>query len=60
MGNKAKKEIAATGAQYSNEQNINIGRTLGKVFTIIYIAVIALTIIFSIVIVIAGLSQSTG
>jgi hypothetical protein len=60
LGNKARKEIAATGAQYSNEQNINIGRTLGKVFTIIYIAVIVLTIVFSIIILIAGLSQSPG
>jgi hypothetical protein len=60
LGSKAKKEIAASGMQYSNQQNINIGRTLGKVFTIIYIAVILLTIVFSIIIVLAGLSQSTG
>ena len=33
MGSKAKKEIAATGAHYSNEQLINIGRILGIVFT---------------------------
>jgi hypothetical protein len=60
MGSKAKKEIAASGAHYSNEQNINIGRVLGKVFTFIYIAGIVLTIVFSIIIVIAGMSQSTG
>lgn len=60
MGNKARNEIAASGAQYSNEQNINIGRTLGKVFTIIYIALIALFIVFTVIILIAGLSQSTG
>jgi hypothetical protein len=60
MGSKAKKEIAASGAQYSNEQNINIGRTLGKVFTIIYIVGFALFIVFFVIIAIAGLSQSTG
>ncbi len=36
MGSKAKKEIARSGVHYSNEQNINIGRILGIVFSIIY------------------------
>jgi hypothetical protein len=56
MGSKARKEIAAAGAHYSNEQNINIGRILGLVFTIIYIVSIVLFIIFFVVI--AGLAAS--
>ena len=35
LGSKAKKEIAASGMSYSNESNINIGRVLGMVFSII-------------------------
>ena len=46
LGNKAKQDVQASGIQYSNEQNISIGRMLGKVFTIIAIVVsIVLTII---------------
>jgi hypothetical protein len=55
LGNKAKGEIQASGIQYSNEQNISIGRMLGKIFTIIAIVSIVLVIIFWIVIaVVAG------
>jgi len=60
MGNKAKREIQASGMQYSNEQNISIGRILGKVFTIIALISIALTIIITIIVVVAGVSQSGG
>jgi hypothetical protein len=60
MGNKAKREIQASGMQYSNEQNISVGRILGKVFTIIALISIALTIIITIIVVIAGVSQSGG
>ena len=49
LGNKARKEIAASGAHYANESQINTGRMLGKVFTIIYIAFIVLTIVLSII-----------
>jgi hypothetical protein len=48
LGNKAKKDIQMSGVQYSNEQNISVGRMLGKIFTIIAIVTIALTIIFAI------------
>lgn len=58
LGNKAKKDVQASGIQYSNEQNISIGRMLGKVFTIIYLVSIALTIIFTIVI--FGIAASQG
>jgi hypothetical protein len=55
LGNKAKNDIRASGFQYSNEQNISIGRMLGKVFTILAIVSIVLVIIFWIVIaVVAG------
>src|SRR5215217_5641259 len=50
LGNKAKQEVQASGIQYSNEQNISIGRMLGKIFTIIAIVTIVLVIIFWIVI----------
>ncbi len=58
LGNKARREIAASGASYANESQINTGRMLGKVFTIIYIAFIVLTIIFTIILVAVGASQS--
>lgn len=58
LGNKARNEIAASGAHYTNEQNINTGRMLGKVFTIIYIAIVALTIVGSILL--AILAAATG
>jgi hypothetical protein len=50
LGNKAKQEVQASGIQYSNEQNISIGRMLGKVFTIIAIVTIVIVIISLIVI----------
>jgi hypothetical protein len=60
LGNKAKREMQASGIQYSNEQNVSIGRMLGKVFTIIALASIALTIIIAIIIAIVAASQSGG
>lgn len=57
LGNKAKAEIQASGIHYSNEQNVSIGRMLGKIFTIIAIVSIALGIIFWIIVAIAA-SQS--
>jgi hypothetical protein len=60
LGNKAKKEIQASGVQYANEQNISIGRMLGKIFTIIALVSIALTIIITIIVVAVGVSQSGG
>ena len=54
LGNKAKKEIQASGMQYSNEQNISIGRMLGKIFTIIAIVWIVFVIIWIIIAVIAA------
>jgi hypothetical protein len=57
LGNKARAEIQASGIHYSNEQNVSIGRMLGKIFTIIAIVSIALAIIFWIIVAIAA-SQS--
>jgi hypothetical protein len=57
LGNKARAEIQASGIHYSNEQNVSIGRMLGKIFTIIAIVSIALGIIFWIIVAIAA-SQS--
>ena len=54
LGNKAKKDIQTSGIQYSNEQNISIGRMLGKIFTIIAIISIVFVIILWIVIAIAS------
>ena len=58
LGNKARREIAASGASFANESQINTGRMLGKVFTIIYIVFLVLTIIFTIILVAVGASQS--
>jgi hypothetical protein len=57
LGNKARAEIQASGIHYSNEQNVSIGRMLGKIFTIIAIISIVLVIIFWIIVAIAA-SQS--
>jgi hypothetical protein len=57
LGNKAKKEIQASGIQYSNEQNVSVGRMLGKIFTIIALVSIAITIIIVIIVAI-GVGQS--
>ena len=48
MGTQAKKEIAASG-QYAFEGNLKTGTLIGKIFTILYIIGIALSIILSIV-----------
>jgi hypothetical protein len=50
LGNKAKREIQTSGIQYSNEQNISVGRMLGKIFTIIAIISIVFVIIVWIII----------
>jgi hypothetical protein len=54
LGNKALREIATSGATYSNVSQIRTGRMLGKVFTIIYIVLIVLYIVFFIVIIAAS------
>jgi hypothetical protein len=54
LGNKAKKDIQISGVQYSNEQNISVGRMLGKIFTIIAIVSLVLVIIVWIIIAIAA------
>lgn len=59
MGNRAIKEIQASGASYSNESQIRTGRMLGKVFTIIYIVLIVLYVVFLIV-VLATVGASGG
>src|SRR3712207_5178444 len=58
LGNKALREITASGASYSNLSQIRTGRMLGKVFTIIYIVFIVLYIIFFVVI--FGIAASQG
>ncbi len=57
LGNKAKRDIQTSGIQYTNEQNIAVGRMLGKIFTIIAIVSIVLVIIFWIIIAIAANSS---
>jgi hypothetical protein len=58
LGNKAMKEIRASGQTYSNEQTINIGRILGIVFTIIYLVSIVFTIIFVIIVAVAAMNTN--
>ena len=60
LGSKARKEIAASGAHYSNEQNINIGRILGMVFTIIYAVSIVLAIVISVIALVALGASASG
>jgi hypothetical protein len=57
LGNKAKRDIQTSGIQYSNEQNISVGRMLGKIFTIIAIISIVFVIILWIIIAIAASSS---
>jgi hypothetical protein len=57
LGNKAKRDIQTSGIQYSNEQNVSIGRMLGKIFTIIAIISIVFVIIVWIIIAIAATSS---
>ena len=45
LGSKAQKEIAASGQHYSNEQNINIGKIMGMVLSILALAGIVITIV---------------
>jgi hypothetical protein len=58
LGNKTLREITASGASYSNVSQIRTGRMLGKVFTIIYLVLIVLYIVFFIVIL--GIAASQG
>ena len=58
LGNKTLREIAASGASYSNVSQIRTGRMLGKVFTIIYIVFIVLYIVA--LIVIFGVAATQG
>ena len=60
LGSKAKKEIAASGIHYSNEQNVNIGRILGMVFSILYAVSIVLTIVAVIILFVFAASTSGG
>jgi hypothetical protein len=54
LGNKAKAEVQASGVNYTNEQNISIGRMLGKIFTILAIVWIAFVIIWIIIALVAA------
>jgi hypothetical protein len=53
MGSKVQKEMAATGARYSNESNINVGKILGMVTTILGLIGIVLVIVYIIIMVVA-------
>ncbi|MDN5804039.1 MAG: hypothetical protein L0H26_05540 [Microlunatus sp.] len=53
LGSKAQKEIAASGARYSNEQNINIGKILGMVLTILAIIGLVIGVVVAVIAVLA-------
>lgn len=59
LGSKAQKEIASSGASYSNEGNIKIGKILGIITTIWGLFWIVIAIVFAIVGVIAASSAGT-
>lgn len=52
MGSKAQKEMAASGTRYSNESNINVGKILGMVTTILGLLGILLVIVYIIIMVV--------
>ena len=64
MGATAMKEVSTSGVRYSNESNINAGRILGKIVTII--ALVGLTIgiliwlVFGVLLFGIGISQGLG
>lgn len=62
MGNKVMNEIRSSGQPHANEQNVNIGRILGIVFSIIQIISIVIGIIWIIffVVVAASVGASGG
>jgi hypothetical protein len=58
MGNKALKEIRASGINYSNEQQIVIGRILGMVLTIVALVAIVFIGIAVLILVIGAATQA--
>ena len=58
MGSKALKEIKASGINYSNEQQLVIGRVLGMVITIIALVALVFFIVFFIIIAITAVTQA--
>jgi hypothetical protein len=58
MGSKALKEIKASGINYSNEQQIVIGRVLGMVITILALVALVFFIVFFIIIAITAVTQA--
>jgi hypothetical protein len=57
MGSKAMKEIRASGVRYSNESQLNIGRILGMVLTILYAISLVGIIVFFIIIAVVAVNQ---
>jgi hypothetical protein len=58
MGSKAQKEIAASGVRYANEQNINIGKIIGMVISILAIIGLVIGIVAIIAVVIGAAASS--
>ena len=54
LGNKANNEIQSSGIHYTDEQNISVGRMLGKIFTIIAASAIVLWVVIAAVEAIQG------
>jgi hypothetical protein len=54
LGSKALKEIQASGARYSNEDQIRVGRVLGMIITILAIIGLVFAVIFLIIAAIAA------
>ena len=45
LGSKARKEIQASAIQYSNESNVNAGRILGMVLSIVWLVFVGIMIL---------------
>lgn len=59
LGSKALKEIQATGARYSNEDQLRAGRLLGMIITILAIIGLVFLVVFLIVAIIAATTASS-
>ncbi len=60
MGNKALREIDASGGQVGGRDTVNVGRILGIVATILLVLGILFTVVFFVILGIGLASTSTG
>lgn len=57
IGSRSMKEIRASGQTYANESQLNIGRILGMIVTILYLVGLVFFVVFFVIIVGLGASN---